>query len=57
MQWELEIIMVIIIMVKPRRMGWEGHVARMGDRCTQGFGWGKPEIKETIWKTQAWMGG
>jgi hypothetical protein len=33
-------------------MRWAGQAARMGDkeRCIQGLG-GKPEEKETIWKT------
>jgi hypothetical protein len=24
--------------IKSRRMRWKGHVARMGERCIQGFG-------------------
>jgi hypothetical protein len=34
--------------VKSRRMGWAGHVARMaGERCAQGFG-GKPEGRRPL---------
>jgi hypothetical protein len=29
----------IVRVMKPRRMRWVGHVARMGERCLQGFGW------------------
>jgi hypothetical protein len=29
----------IVRMIKSRRMRWAGHVARMGERCLQGFGW------------------
>ena len=30
----------IVRVIKSRRMGWAGHVARMGEkeRCIQGFG-------------------
>jgi hypothetical protein len=28
----------ILRVIKSRRMRWEGHVARMGDRRVQGFG-------------------
>ena len=28
----------IVRVIKPRRMRWAGHVARMGERCVQGFG-------------------
>jgi hypothetical protein len=29
----------IVRVIKSRRMRWTGHVARMGERCLQGFGW------------------
>jgi hypothetical protein len=29
----------IVRVIKSRRMRWAGHVARMGKRCLQGFGW------------------
>jgi hypothetical protein len=29
----------IVRMFKSRRMRWAGHVAGMGERCLQGFGW------------------
>ena len=28
----------IVRVIKSRRMKWEGHVARMGERCIEGFG-------------------
>ena len=28
----------IVRVIKSRRMGWAGHVARMGESCIQGFG-------------------
>jgi len=28
----------IVRVIKSRRMGWEGHVASMGERCIQRFG-------------------
>jgi hypothetical protein len=28
----------IIWVIKPRRLRWAGHVARMEERCMQGFG-------------------
>ena len=28
----------IVRVIKSRRMRWAGHVARMGERCAQGFG-------------------
>ena len=28
----------IVRVIKSRRMRWAGHVARMGERCMQGFG-------------------
>jgi hypothetical protein len=43
----------IIWVIKSRRMGLAGHVARMGKEwCIQGFG-GEILEKETTWKTQA----
>ena len=45
-----------IRVIKSRRMRRAEHVARIGERCVQGFG-GEPRGKETIWKTHAWMGG
>jgi hypothetical protein len=42
----------IIRQIKPRRMRWAGHVARMGDECVQGFD-GKARKKDTTWKTKA----
>jgi hypothetical protein len=36
--------------IKPRRMRWAGHVARMGERCLQGFGW-EDRRQETTGKT------
>jgi hypothetical protein len=42
----------IIWVLKSRRLKWAGHVARMEERCIQGFGW-KTREKETTWKTQA----
>jgi hypothetical protein len=33
--------------IKPRRMRWVGHVARMGEEIVQGFG-GRARRKETI---------
>ena len=43
----------IIRVNKSRRMGWAGHVGRMGGegRCIQGFG-RRTLGKETTWKTQ-----
>jgi hypothetical protein len=29
----------IVRVIKSSRMRWAGHVARMGERCLQGFGW------------------
>ena len=44
----------IVRMIKSRRMGWDGHVARMGRRevCT-GFWWGNLMERETTWKAWA----
>ena len=40
-----------IRVIKPRRMRWAGHVARMGEgRCIKGFG-GETWGKEITWKT------
>jgi hypothetical protein len=46
----------IVRVIKSRRMRWAGHVARMGERCIQGFG-GETRGKETIWETQPQVGG
>jgi hypothetical protein len=40
----------IVRVIKSRRMRWAGHVARMGERCLQGFGW-EARRQETIGKT------
>ena len=37
----------IVRVVKPRRMRWAEHVARMGERCT-GFWWGN------LWERDNW---
>jgi hypothetical protein len=29
----------IVRAIKSRRMRWVGHVARMGEKCLQGFDW------------------
>jgi hypothetical protein len=29
----------IVKVIKSRKMRWAGHVARKGERCSQGFGW------------------
>jgi hypothetical protein len=29
----------IVWVIKSRRMRWAGHVARIGERCIQGFSW------------------
>jgi hypothetical protein len=42
----------IIRQIKSRRLGWAGHVARVGEECVQGFD-GKARRKETTWKTTA----
>jgi hypothetical protein len=36
--------------IKSRRMRWAGHVACMGERCLQGFGW-EARRQETTGKT------
>ena len=42
----------IVLVVKSRRMSWEGLVARMGeDRCIQDFV-GKPEVKRLLGRTR-----
>jgi hypothetical protein len=41
----------IIRVIKSRRLRWAGHVARIWERCIQGFS-GKISRKETTWKTQ-----
>jgi hypothetical protein len=44
----------IIRQIKPRRMRWAGHVARMGDgRNVYRVLVGKARGKETTWKTKA----
>jgi hypothetical protein len=42
----------IVRVIKSRRMRWAGHVARMGERCLQGFGW-EARRQETTGKTYA----
>jgi hypothetical protein len=42
----------IIRQIKPRRIGWTGHVARMGEECVQDFG-GKARREESTRKTKA----
>jgi hypothetical protein len=42
----------IIRQIKPRRMGWTGHVARMGEECVHDFG-GKARREESTRKTKA----
>ena len=42
----------IVQVIKLRKMRWEGHVARIGERCLQGSG-GETKGKETTLKTQA----
>jgi hypothetical protein len=29
----------IVRVIKSRRIRWAGHVARIGERCLEGFGW------------------
>jgi hypothetical protein len=41
-----------IRVIKSSRMRWVGHVARMVEKCIQGF-IGKTGRKDTNWKTQA----
>ena len=38
----------IVRVIKSRKMEWARHVARMGERCVQGFSW------ETWGKKFAW---
>jgi hypothetical protein len=33
----LYFLLNIIRVIKSRRLRWAGHIARMGERCTQGF--------------------
>jgi hypothetical protein len=40
----------IIRMIKSKRLRWVGDVARMEERCIQGFS-GETSWKETTWKT------
>jgi hypothetical protein len=40
----------IVRVIKSRRMRWDGHVARMGERCLQGFDW-EARRQETTGKT------
>jgi hypothetical protein len=42
----------IVKVIKSRKLGWAGHVARMGEgqRCLQGFGW-EAQRQETSGKT------
>jgi hypothetical protein len=44
--------LIIVRVIKSRRMRWAEHVARIGERCIQGFG-GETGRKVTTWKTQA----
>jgi hypothetical protein len=47
----------IIRQINSRRMRWAGHLARRGEaRSVKGFG-GKAGRKETIFKTEPWIGG
>ena len=46
----------IVRVIESRRIGWVGHVARMGEKRIQCFR-GKNCGKESTWETQAWMGG
>jgi hypothetical protein len=41
----------IIRQIRPRRMRWAGHGARMGEECLQSID-GKARRKETTWKTK-----
>jgi hypothetical protein len=41
----------IVRQIKSRRMRWAGHVARMGEKCVQGFD-GKARRKETTRKIE-----
>jgi hypothetical protein len=41
----------IIRMIKSKRMRWTGHVTRIEEKCTQGFG-EKTRRKETTTKTK-----
>jgi len=44
----------IIPVIKTRRIRWAERAARMGDnRCAYNILVGRPEVKETTWKTQA----
>jgi hypothetical protein len=42
----------IIRMTKPRRMKWEGHVARMGGRGMHISYWWESQREETNWKAK-----
>jgi hypothetical protein len=41
----------IVQVIKSRRMSWAGHVTRMEERFTQGFGW-KPEGKRPLGRSR-----
>jgi hypothetical protein len=47
----------IIRMIKPRRMRWAGHAARMGaEGCQIGFWWEKPEGERPLGRSRRrWM--
>ena len=47
----------IVRVVKLRRMGWAGHVARVTARRGAYTVWVEQWEKETIWKTEAYTGG
>jgi hypothetical protein len=48
----------MIRMIKSRKIKWEGHVARMGERRTAyRVLAGKPRMKEATRKTKTWVGG
>jgi hypothetical protein len=37
----------IVRVIESRRMRWARHVARMGERCLQDFGWGARREEDT----------
>jgi hypothetical protein len=44
----------IVRVIKLRRMRWAGHVARMGERCSQGSGW-EARRQATTWNGAKWL--